>query len=67
MNLLEIGHGNELAFLIIGIFALWFLPPVIFLILGLVNLRKNKNFSKGMFILAIVYFLVGLGFCTGSL
>jgi heme O synthase-like polyprenyltransferase len=60
--------GNDLGYLWIIILVLFLLfgVPIFLLILGFTKRKNNKEVSKKLFIAAIVYLLVGLGFC-GSL
>lgn len=51
--------------LILGILGIWLIPPFILLVIGIIGLKKNKDASKWLFILALIYFLVGLGICSG--
>lgn len=62
MVILEVSGLEGLVTLIFG---LWLVPPIILIIIGLAYLNKNKDTSKGLFITAIVYFLVCLGICGG--
>ena len=60
--------GNDLGYLWIILLVLFLLfgVPILLLILGFTKRKNNKEVSKKLFIAAIVYLLVGLGFC-GSL
>ena len=53
--------------IILLIFAIMFGPPLLFTIIGVVfSIKKRKKTAKGWYIAALVYLIVGLGFC-GSL
>ncbi len=60
--------GNDLGYLWIILLVLFLLfgIPIILLVLGFIKRKKNKEASKKLCIAALVYLLIGLGFC-GSL
>ncbi len=64
MFLLEV---HALEGLIMLIYAVWTIPPIILIIMGLFKLNKSKDTSKVLFITAIIYFLVCLGVCGGMM
>ena len=60
MIALEVGNLNGLVFFLVLIMIG---PPVLFSIIGLAVRKINPKASKVLFILAVVYLLVGLGIC----
>ena len=60
MIALEVGNLNGLVFFLVLIMIG---PPILLSIIGLVVRKKNPKASKVLFILAVVYLLVGLGIC----
>lgn len=59
--------GPEFVTMIIGINVVLFLPPIILLIVGLVQLFKKKSSAKVYLIIAVVYLLVSGGMCASFL
>ncbi len=60
MIALEVGNLNGLVFLLV---LMMIGPPILLSIIGLVVRKKNPKASKVLFILAVLYLLVGLGIC----
>lgn len=60
---LEIGGLDTLLYMIL---AIMFGPPVLLVCIG-IGVRKNKKFSKVLFILAATYLLIGLGICASMI
>ena len=60
MIALEVGNLNGLVFFLVLIMIG---PPALFSIIGLAVRKINPKASKVMFILAVVYLLIGLGIC----
>ena len=54
------GVVSFIFFLLIG-------PPLILIIIGLANLKRNNRLAKVLFILAGIYLLVELGVCGSML
>lgn len=63
MILLEVGNLDGLVFMMV---AIWFGPPLLLSLIGLSIYGRNKKTAKVLFILALVYVVVGGGIC-GSL
>jgi hypothetical protein len=53
-----------LGLLIFLCFALTFAPPIIFLFIGLIRRRRNKDNATVFFILSAVWFIIGGGTCA---
>lgn len=46
------------------ILAVMFGPPLLFATIGMIfSVKKRKKTAKGWFIAAVVYLIIGLGFC----
>ncbi len=54
---------DGLAFLVTGLFLITFGPPVIFLIVGMVKWKKNRQSARVFLILASAWFIIGGGMC----
>ena len=54
---------DGLILLIGGLLAIWFVPVIVMLIMGLSNLKSNPKKGKNLLIAAFVYLLVGAGIC----
>lgn len=62
--LLTDGKIDPLALLFLGIIALLVGPPLIMIIVGLVKFKKNRKLSMWLFSIAVIYMLIGLGWCA---
>ncbi|MEZ4888847.1 MAG: hypothetical protein R3E32_29240 [Chitinophagales bacterium] len=62
MMLLEI--GNSLDFLIV-LFAIFWLIPIVMLIVGLTRLKSRPQNAKILLIVSGIWLVVGLGCCGG--
>ena len=62
MNTLLI-EGSELGLAILVLLLIVFGVPLLLIILGIVLRNKRKKTSKVLLISAVVYVLIGLGFC----
>ncbi|WGH74321.1 hypothetical protein P8625_09350 [Tenacibaculum tangerinum] len=60
MIFLELGN---LTGIFIAVLLIMFGPPVILAIIGAAIKNKNKKASEIMYILAVVYLVIGLGVC----
>jgi hypothetical protein len=62
MNLLMINDGGYLIAILLGLFIMFAIPVILFII-GLALRNKNKKASKTLLIIAAIYVLIGLGIC----
>ncbi|PHI21000.1 hypothetical protein CEQ90_04755 [Lewinellaceae bacterium SD302] len=60
MIFLEVGNLDGIFLLIFGIM---FGPPILLTVIGLFTYPRSKEGAKVLFILALVYLVVGLGIC----
>lgn len=60
MNLLMINDGGYLIAILLGLFIMFAIPVILFII-GLALRNKNKKASKTLLIIAAIYVLIGLG------
>ena len=58
---------NGLGELSLMFFSVWFGPPAIFAIIGLVKRKSDPAAAKGFFIFAVVWVLIGGGICLSLL
>ncbi len=64
MTLLEVGNLDGLLILILVIM---FGPPLLLFIIGLAVKKQNPNAAKVLYIIAVLYLIVGLGICGGMI
>ncbi|MGO4771452.1 hypothetical protein ACEN2I_07290 [Flavobacterium sp. W22_SRS_FK3] len=62
MIALEVGNLNGLILFFVLIMVG---PPILFAIIGLSIKKGNPKAAKVLFVLAVVYLIVGLGICGG--
>ncbi len=58
---------NGLGALVFFILGIWFGPPLILTIFGISRYRENKKLAKTLFIIAVIYVLIGAGICASTL
>ena len=58
---------NGYGIIFLGLAAVWFGPPLIMIIIGLMVKRKNEALAKKLFIAAGIYVLIGGGICGSIL
>lgn len=63
MILLEVSSEAIITLIVVAILMMLG-PPVVFLIIGMVLYKKNRDRAKVFFILSGVYLLVALGVCA---
>lgn len=63
MIFLEGGNFSGLVFLIL---AVMFGPPLLLFVIGVAIRKKHKKASNVLFLLAVLYVLIGLGMCFGG-
>lgn len=59
--------GADLTSLFIVIYSVWLVPPILLGIIGFLCRKRNKEMSKSVYLLAVLYLLVGAGICFGML
>jgi nitrate reductase NapE component len=60
-------EGGNYDGIVILILAIMFGPPALLTIIGLAIVRKKKTPAIVLFILAVVYLIIGVGICGGIL
>jgi len=58
---------NGIGTLIFTILGVWFGPPLILTIIGISRFRENRKLAKILFIIAVIYVLIGAGICASIL
>jgi len=56
-------HWDNFATQIFSFFALWLLPPLIMIIVGIAQPEEKREIAKILHILALIYFLIGGDVC----
>ncbi len=49
--------------LIFSFLALWLIPPLIIVIIGIAQPDEKREIAKILYVLALIYFLIGGGVC----
>lgn len=64
MILLNLGGIGGLIIFTLGV---WFGPPLILTVIGISRFRENRKLAKTLFIMAVIYVLIGAGICASAL
>lgn len=59
-----LSYLNGLAAMMYSLLAIWFGPPLIMAIIGLVKFKKNRKLAMRLFLAAVIYVLIGGGLCA---
>lgn len=62
MEVLFLDSGYEI--IIFLVIAIMFGPPLVLFIIGYLTRNRNQKTSRVMYILGVVYLIVGLGYCA---
>ncbi len=55
---------NSDAYIIYIIFGAWFIPPIALTVIGLLIRRKRQKAATTLFIIAVIYLIIGAGLCA---